>query len=874
MPSLAPTALLAAPFLIAASATTAAAQTTCTDPGAFELLGGGTPGARGMPRLVFDGAPLVGRPFALRLERAAGGAFGYLGLGASDSPTPLPAFGAVVHPAPLFLLVPFSTTADGRSDALVMSDDLPEYLCGVRFIAQAFVFDAAAQGGLAFSGGRRVAIGADRPKKRFRDEVAPSSTFADGLMLGDLDGDGRLDAIAHSEYHTGPAVHLGRDGARFAPAPVVEHYSTSDVQYELGDIDGDGILDLVSTAGCSLSTQRGVGDGTFEDPVSYYWSFWSICTPFRLADVNGDGALDVLSTGYELGTMLSVVYNDGAGAFTNFAEFPAGFWPSLLAVGDVDGDGDVDAVTRNQADATLTVLANAGDGTFAVASTYPYADMQTAIELVDLNGDDRLDLLELTSGPDQVLVRLGNGTGAFGPPIPTVLPHLATDVEVADIDGDGAVDLVLALDGGSGPFPVVDYYGRVLVLLGRSDGSFDTGAMHLVLGSGPTIELADIDSDGWTDLIHSTEWTHGVGVLRGTGPGTFESAMIRQAPQRAFTAVSVDVDVDGFDDVLVPSADLAEIWLYRGSPQGLDATASTIAVQALEGFGTGWIGENLEERFRAIDATGDGVCDLLTSGLASIDVHAGDGSGSFSLVHGAALPDRPTAIEAADLDGDGNCDLIAYVPSNGELHVAMGAGPGSWASQTVTTALGPGVRSMVFADFDGDGVLDLAAATISPSLSVAVGLGDGSFGPLTAMSTGSHGRSVACADIDRDGHLDLAVSNESSTADASVLFGFGDGSFVDERRVPIGRGCTVVELADFDRDGHLDLVGLCDGYLGTVRVMRGDGTGEFSPATGLAPANGGTALARGDVDGDGLAEWFTVDPSYYILAIHDDLLFD
>src|SRR5207247_6883301 len=116
-------------------------------------------------------------------------------------------------------------------------------------------------------------------------------------------------------------------------------------------------------------------------------------------------------------------------------------------------------------------------------------------------------------------------------------------------------------------------------------------------------------------------------------------------------------------------------------------------------------------------------------------------------------------------------------------------------------------NAAAIADLNADGRPDLAVGTNS-GVSVLLGNGDGTFGPETALGTGSPANSVAIADLNADGRLDLAVTNLNSST-VSVLRGNGDGTFAAKTDFATGLVPYSVATADLDADGRAGLVVAC-----------------------------------------------------------------
>ncbi len=125
-------------------------------------------------------------------------------------------------------------------------------------------------------------------------------------------------------------------------------------------------------------------------------------------------------------------------------------------LGDVNGDGRLDAVSANIGDYTVSVLLGNGDGTFP-NPRFPTPPVSTHFPLAlgDLNGDGRLDIVTADAN-SSVDILFGNGDGTFQPVIAYKTGYQSvTEVAIGDLNGDGYLDLVTANNAeqlNSGPF--------------------------------------------------------------------------------------------------------------------------------------------------------------------------------------------------------------------------------------------------------------------------------------------------------------------------------------------------------------------------------------------------------------------------------------
>jgi hypothetical protein len=211
-------------------------------------------------------------------------------------------------------------------------------------------------------------------------------------------------------------------------------------------------------------------------------------------------------------------------------------------------------------------------------------------------------------------------------------------------------------------------------------------------------------------------------------------------------------------------------------------------------------------------------------------------------------------ILAADFNHDGWTDVVVSANENNEVAIALSDGsvggfllPDTFGVKEVPTALAMG-------DFDSDGHLDVAVYNSGAgSVSVLLGLGDGSFGvqPDFPMALAEE---MAAADLDRDGDLDLVATGQSGNG-LVVALGKNDGTFSSPVTYPgAGAGPRTLAVADFNRDGVLDVV---TGNVGSsdIEFYRGDGAGGFSSSSQKGTSLSQIArISAGDIDGNGILD--------------------
>jgi VCBS repeat protein len=240
------------------------------------------------------------------------------------------------------------------------------------------------------------------------------------------------------------------------------------------------------------------------------------------------------------------------------------------------------------------------------------------------------------------------------------------------------------------------------------------------------------------------------------------------------------------------------------------------------------------------------------------------------LVHGLHVPlsvgDRPFAVAIADLDGAGGLDLAVPNEYSDDVTILVRQADNGYEPEAGSpVAVGNRPVDAAIADFNGDGLLDIATANFGDD-TVTVLLRDAAGGyteePGSPIAVGAAPTAVATDDLDGDGRPDLAVVNQNSNS-VSVLLREAGGGFSEEPGSPFetGGSCPFdVAVADFDGVDGNDLA-VVNQLTDEVSVLLRQPGGGYAPEAGSPFAVGDEPLGvvATDLDGDGLSDIATAN---------------
>ncbi|MHC4452367.1 MAG: FG-GAP repeat domain-containing protein, partial [Planctomycetota bacterium] len=553
------------------------------------------------------------------------------------------------------------------------------------------------------------------------------STQINGAAAADFNGDGRLD-LAVADVASIAVVTFSDIGidqiSRVATTAPPDGIAGA-------DFDGDGVLDMAaSNIDGSLTFLRGIGGLDFErgDTIDVDEGSAGLAA----GDFDGDRFLDLAAAG----PALVILRGDGEGGFEPIAEIDRPDLRDAFA-NDLDGDEILDLVVSDE-DGHFVL---GGRGTIGrgwtgsrLAGTLPVKELVApdagkfpgvlVIESLDLDRDGALDLAVGTSiagATGSVLIysglsENGRGLGAFADPTAFVTADAAAIESLAagDFNGDGIPDLVAGSNNG--------FNGWLVLFAGKSDGSLQTPTSQFGQHATELVSV-DLDRDGRLDLLSADSWfegqTAGTNALFGNGRGGFATVALDSWSSAAVAAG--DFDRDGRGDIA---------FIYNQSIS--------------QSFNRHEIGVALAEPFPSSPRS---------FGAASVL------AGSLAL-----------ALASADMDGDGRDDLVS-VGRGGTVRIAEAGG--TWrVADSFAGAFGANVVKL--RDFNGDRILDVLGGG-----AIHFGQGDGTLGaavsspvPFSVEGGAGNGK-VVVADFDDDGILDLAVTHTLAFGEVEIHLGNG-----------------------------------------------------------------------------------------------------
>jgi hypothetical protein len=653
--------------------------------------------------------------------------------------------------------------------------------------------------------------------------IAASSVGS--AVYADFDEDGRTD-VALVNGGDKVTVALARDGGVYEPV-----WTTNLHQYvyltAATDTNRDGHVDLVF----GLAVLLGAGDGTFREPLrGTPGNFASRLGAMR--DFDRDGILDLIYWGDT--DVFKFYRGTGEGGFELTTSYhldgSAGPYPQL-AVGDFDGDGNLDLVRSDGLRPGVQLLEIAwNDGNFHFTkAVFPGTATNPYVAPADVDGDGAEELL---SQIDDSLHIHSFANRKFASTVSPFVRESVSEVtamenvSVADMNGDGVRDLIFHL------------FQSVAIMTGTGQRTFSAPDIYNFVGPERYV-LTDLDGDAFPDIA-GTGGVNGLRLIRGADLQRDRvDARVYSVALRDPLVRMTDLNGDGIQDIVARDFGAERVSVAYGTRNGFE-------VVYRNEYPTGFWSATAAPIVGDFD--GDGAPDLLLTQLGPNYgeplLFFGDGKGGFP-------PSTKLTLDAdfvVDAIRDGTGTAIVARKAGAVLLMRISAGRNVSTSTITTTA---GVVSVVKDSADAPAIavtdgrelrlFSRRDGTWSESLNIESPIWEISDIPLVT------------GDMNGDGLVDLVgVANG-----LNILYATGTGYTLLRPGLHLtlpDRTPGSIAVADVDGDGASDLV-IMEGTFWNLQVMRNAGGGTFTPLASLTTGGrGGSQTMFADVDGDGSAD--------------------
>ena len=659
----------------------------------------------------------------------------------------------------------------------------------------------------------------------------------DDLALGELNGDGRIDAVVCTANAL--LIMLGDSDGLFSQSQSIG--LTGGFSPIIADVDGNGFADVVLAQQGALGKLLflpGLGDGTLgaAQPVTLQANTQAV--KLSAADLNGDRLGDVAVVDNASNVQILLSQN---GTLTLHQSVSVGPGPQDLGIVDFNQDGWLDLVTTNAGgstgDAALSVLMGAANGQF-VGSSQAGSVGNDRLALGDIDQDGFTDVVTSnhTANPNVYLWRAKGLTYNNGWNLDSTVDRL----QLGHISYSSELE---ALVSNANVFAVID----------SLSGSGEAFVTVNLPSNTRSLQLQDVNADGQGDVIAAAQGAQALVCWQASAGGQVyaDPPSVSGSGQPTVLALA-NLDTDGRLDALMLDANTNQVWVAYGrgngsfgqpAGYGIDAGAVDLAMG---------------------DLNNDGLPDALTANSVAQTLSVLTSQGVDGLYQDATISvgATPVAVAIGDVNNDGKQDVVTVTQSPNALGAALNES-GSF-TLSLNHSLSSSPTGLALGDMTQDGTLDAVVALANHSVLVLQGNGDGSFTQLDVFPTQHAPQHVVLADMNRDGQLDIVVSNPN---DQSVSLLIVQGAQATLTDVTVGNGPQRVAVGDVNGDGWLDVVTACS-VDQTVPLLLGDGHGGFLATPQMfVPDTAGFGVALGELNGDLRADVAVTQPLSARLSI-------
>ena len=353
--------------------------------------------------------------------------------------------------------------------------------------------------------------------------------------------------------------------------------------------------------------------------------------------------------------------------------------PQRVSVADLDGDTLPELLIPQPTGFSLGIVRGTPSVTSAFADFDCCDTLQAhSVATGDFNKDGRIDVAVTEPSTNSVQVMFGQATPPRSLGAPTAYPVGASPsgLAAADVNGDGFVDLLAANQGAN----------TVSILYGGSNGTFSTGPVVTLAGTSPTqVLVTNVDGDSLPDL--AVVMAEGISLsLDGSTQGPFGNSTLVAAGTQPRALVVGRLNGDTLPDLAVANAGSNTVSLLFGAGGGNFAQPVSLATAATP---SGLV---------LAELTGDAHLDLAVASPteATVTLYQGASNGTFTQHSKVPVPGDPRGLTVVDFNGDGLNDLAVASPTANGVYLLMGQKPAPTASGNLFSFSAPANASFMW----------------------------------------------------------------------------------------------------------------------------------------------------------------------------------
>jgi FG-GAP-like repeat len=355
-------------------------------------------------------------------------------------------------------------------------------------------------------------------------------------------------------------------------------------------------------------------------------------------------------------------------AFQAQTAFATISFPSAVAVGDFNRDGDPDLAVTSEGNNRVYIYTGNGGGTFSFAISYLVGSQPVAIVAVDLNHDGKLDLAVANRQSGTVSILVGHGDALFNAAVAYPVGALPESISAGSFNPDGYTDLVTA-NSGDVCGPPLNPCGTISVLRNFGDATFYTGAT-LYPGVVPTnVATGTFTASGDGDFVVTSAISNEFLVYLGDGGGAFPVVKGPFTTTSASAIAVADFNGGGATDLALSRSNSGDVSLQLGNGDGTFQSGVIYSEGVVSAHpyavATG-------------DFDGDGYPDLALANYTDNSVAVlrdrtvGNGGFDAPLTFTGGL-NNPSSIAVGDFNRDGKPDLVVVNSNGNNLSILLNA---------------------------------------------------------------------------------------------------------------------------------------------------------------------------------------------------------